>query len=85
MKETIILLSATEKTNRWTYAINKRLMIDRMLTNRTRFKKKALNEKLVKGTWKGCLNNEEDLPANWPTTKGVLVGISQARPPGRSG
>ena len=76
--------TATETRNRWTYAINKRLTIDRMLTKKTRFKKKALDEKLVRSTWRKCLKNEEDLPANWPTAKGVLVGISQACPPGHA-
>ena len=61
---------------RWINAINKRLTIDRFLTDRKRFGKKTMNEKLVKATWVNCLKNEESLPANWPSLKGVLVGIS---------
>ena len=62
--------------NRLINATNKRLTIDRLLTNKKRFGKKALCEKLVKATWKHCLQNEEALPENWPSLRGVLVGIS---------
>ena len=61
--------------------INKRLTIDRFLTDKKRFGKRALCEKLVKATWKYCLHNEEALPDNWPTARGVLVGISLRSPP----
>ena len=74
-----------EVTTRWTNTLNKRLTIDRMLTNEVRFTKNALKSSLVKNTWNHCLREEESLPANWPTSKGVLVGISVARPPGRAG
>ena len=56
--------------------MNKRLTIDRFLTDRKRFGKRSLDEKLIKATWSYCFNNEEALPLNWPSTKGVLVGIS---------
>ena len=71
-----------ETTSRWTNAINKRLTIDRHLTNDIRFGKRALNSKLVKNTWRGCLKNEEYLPENWDRNRGVLVGISGTPPPG---
>ena len=74
-----------EVHNRWTHAINKRLTTDRFLTNETRFQGRALESRLVKGTWKNCLKEEENLPADWPTRRGVLVGIAVARPPGRAG
>ena len=77
--------SVDETFNRWTHALNKRLTTDRILTNSERFKKKAIDRKLVKNTWKNCLKNEEDLPANWPTAKGVLVGISSTCLPGHVG
>ena len=67
---------------RWTNAINKRLTIDRFLTDKNRFGKHALDEKLVKTTWSNCLKDEDSLPSDWPTTKtGVLVGISHLAPP----
>ena len=73
---------ATETTNRWINAINKRLTIDRLLTNDKRFGKRALNKKLVKSTWRGCVKNEENLPTNWHWKKEVLVGISWMSPLG---
>jgi len=48
--------------NRWTHAINKRLTIDRALTNSARFGKRALEKTLVKSTWKHCLRKEDELP-----------------------
>ena len=75
--------SEREIRNRWTGALNKRLTIDRTLTNDAKFGKRALNEKLVKRTWSGCLNNEDELPPNWHKKKEVLVGILSSRPPGR--
>ena len=74
-----------EVGKRWTHAINKRLLLDRLLTNTARFRKNAIESKLVKATWSECLTGEDDLPTDWPTAKGVLVGISVARPPGRAG
>ena len=71
-----------ETTSRWVNVINKRLTIDRHLTNKIRFAKRALNEKLVKRTWKGCLNNKEYLPNDWHRRWGVLVGISRSPPQG---
>ena len=42
--------SESKVQNRWTHAINKRLTLDRMLTNVARFKSAAIKEKLVKAT-----------------------------------
>ena len=67
---------ATETVKRWRNTINKRLTIDRFLTDKKRFGKRSLSEKLIRATWSHCLNNEEALPLNWPSMKGVLVGIS---------
>ena len=74
----------SEIRNRWRKAINKRLTIDRVLTNNSRFGKRALEKKLVRSTWKRCLNREEELPEDWTSVKGVLVGISLPSPRGRS-
>ena len=72
-----------EIRNRWTHALNKRLTIDRALTNDIKFGKRALSEKTVIKTWHGCLDNENELPPDWHKLKGVLVGIFSSRPPGR--
>ena len=72
--------SEREIIGRWTHAVNKRLTIDRALTN-----KRALPEKLVKSTWSGCLDNEEELPTDWYRLKEVLVGFFSLCPPRRNG
>ena len=73
--------SPTQIINRWTHTINKRLTIDRALTDNVRFRKKALDKKLVKATWSNCLKNENGLPSDWTRLTGVLVGISPPGPP----
>ena len=75
--------SVHEIRKRWTSALNKRLTIDRALTNGAKFGKRALSEKLVIKTWRGCLGNEDKLPPDWHRQTEVLVGILSSRPPGR--
>jgi hypothetical protein len=70
----------SEIRNRWLNAINKRLTIDRCLTDGKRFGKRALDWKVVKSTWTRCLKDEESLPTDWYKRRGVLVGISQPAP-----
>jgi len=74
-----------EIRNRWTHTINRRLTIDRALTNNARFGRHAVSEKLVRRTWSYCLNDEEELPDDWPCRKGVLVGISTTHPQDATG
>jgi hypothetical protein len=66
--------STSEIRNRWTNAIDKRLTMDRALTDNARFKKRAIDHKLVKATRSGCLHSEEDLPNNWVTVNGGFSG-----------
>jgi len=61
--------SYEETTRRWMNAINKP-------ADNRRFGKRALYNKL---TWRSCLKNEEALPEDWPTKKGVLVGIARCQ------
>ncbi|KAF8229414.1 hypothetical protein L208DRAFT_1402165 [Tricholoma matsutake] len=51
--------------------INVRLETDCRLTS----PKKSLKTKVVANTWKGALENEEDLPRNWTEVSGVLVSM----------
>ena len=74
--DTTVEPTAEVVKKRWTNAINKRLTIDRFLTDENRFRKKAIDKNLVKRTWARCLKDEERLPPDWHTNKGVLVGIS---------
>ena len=80
-----VTTSITDTVKRWTNTINKRLTIDRFLMDNKRFGKRALSPKLVKDTWRYCLMDEEALPKDWQLIRGVLVGISLARPSGRYG
>ena len=79
------LVQSTNEVIRWTNTLNKRLTIDRMLTNKAQFRKNTLDGGLVKSTWRNCLRDEEDLPTDWPTARGVLVGMSVPHPPGCEG
>ncbi len=60
--------------NTWLRAINDRIELDCLMTNK-RFSKRALKHGIVKSTWKGVLREEEQLPNNWVGASGVLVGI----------
>ncbi|KAJ7576145.1 hypothetical protein C8J56DRAFT_1007502 [Mycena floridula] len=59
--------------NRWTRATNCRLEEDRMLTNKFRYKKKALEKSMVLETWKRTLQNEDSLPKDWTRGPEVLT------------
>ncbi|KAG1800547.1 ribonuclease H-like protein, partial [Suillus variegatus] len=77
--------SKNEICNRWISTINRRLKYDKLLTNTSRYGKKALRESLVLHTWSGVLLDEDDLPDNWIRTAGVLVGILPQRFSERNG
>ncbi|KAJ7358078.1 hypothetical protein DFH08DRAFT_686853 [Mycena albidolilacea] len=68
---------ATEEEikNKWKYAINLRLQVDKMLANRpVTGKRPALAPQLVLATWSNTLDNEKSLPADWLREPRVLVG-----------
>lgn len=61
---------------RWLQTINERLRTDCLMTNTSKYGKKALNKTLVERTWEGTLRNEDNLPPDWSRGKAeVLVGI----------
>jgi ribonuclease HI len=67
--------SKEEIINKWKFAVNQRLQVDKSLVNRPiRGKHPALAQKLVLETWSGTLDNEDSLPANWLREPRVLVG-----------
>ncbi|KAJ7860650.1 hypothetical protein B0H13DRAFT_2237362 [Mycena leptocephala] len=76
--------SESEIHNRWVACINKRLKIDRLLTDRSRYGSRAMDTKTVLKTWDGVLMDNQNLPDNWIWQSGVLVGIGKFRPPGRN-
>ncbi|KZV98593.1 hypothetical protein EXIGLDRAFT_700811 [Exidia glandulosa HHB12029] len=75
--------TAEEVTGRWNAIINQRIAHDRRLTNKRRYKNKALNEDLVLDTWYALLDLADNVPANWIRHPGVLVGRGTSRPRGR--
>lgn len=58
----------------WLAVINERLRMDQVLTSK-KYKNKALKRKTVLKTWRKTLKGEKDLPKDWTTQTGVLVGI----------
>ena len=65
-----------EVRNGWYKIIDDRLEIDCRMTN-LRYGRRGLEIRVVTNTWKGTLEDEEDLPSNWPEVSGVLVGRSK--------
>ncbi|KAK0438285.1 hypothetical protein EV421DRAFT_1891991 [Armillaria borealis] len=62
-----------EIQNMWIDVMNKRLPIDRLLVNSSRYGSKALKKKTVLSTWRGTLDNEKALPEDWTDQSGVLL------------
>ncbi|KAJ7191841.1 ribonuclease H-like protein [Mycena pura] len=73
--------SEEEIMNKFKFAINQRLQMDRLLANRPRRGKlPRLPPKLVLATWSGIMDNEHSLPTDWLGEPRVLVG-NRAFPP----
>ena len=68
-------LTELEIKGKWLYAINTRLKLDCLMTNKNRYGKKGLHPNTVLRTWGNTLKNESSLPENWLWKTGVLVGI----------
>lgn len=68
----------------WIRNLNRRLQLEILLTNRSKYGPKTLKPQLVEKTWWGILRDQESLSDDWLRTgTGVLVGISD-RPPGQN-
>ncbi|KAJ7301675.1 hypothetical protein DFH08DRAFT_723969, partial [Mycena albidolilacea] len=64
-----------EIKNRWKYAINLQLQVDKTLANRpTKGKQPTLAPQLVLATWSNTLDDKQSLPADWLQEPRVLVG-----------
>lgn len=67
-----------EVRKRWVAAMNRRLEMDRLMTN-PKYEHKALSADRVTQTWSGVLLDEDGLPDDgWLNISGVLVGITAA-------
>ncbi|KIY52219.1 hypothetical protein FISHEDRAFT_12590, partial [Fistulina hepatica ATCC 64428] len=74
-----------EIKNRWLARIDTWLALDRIMTSRKKFRKRAAKAEVVLRTWSGVLHGEKDLPENWIVRPRVLVGSSvRRRPRGRN-
>ncbi|KAJ7046149.1 hypothetical protein C8F04DRAFT_938809 [Mycena alexandri] len=82
-------LPASEIQNNWLFAVNQRLDLDRVMTNRKKYGAVSIQPLLVLQTWANTLKNETELPQNWLIGPRVLVGIEpnqpSATPPRRQG
>jgi hypothetical protein len=68
----------------WIRNLNRRLQLERLMTDKFRYGRKALKRKLVEETWWGVLRDQESLQDDWLRVgTEVLVGIGD-RPPGRN-
>lgn len=67
--------SQQEIRNRWVHAMNTRLAMDCLTSNREKYGTKALKKPLILSTWHKVLLNEDMLPKDWTRETGVLVGI----------
>ena len=72
-------LSTRQVKRLWFHAINTRIAQDRLLTNRQKYKKKALKLDTVLETWEGLIELEEELTIDTLRRPGVLVGTGTAR------
>jgi len=76
-----------EKIRRlWFQTLSRRLKLDCLMTNRSRYGSRAIQTSLVDKTWWIVLQNRSNLPSDWPKggISGVLVGSGSACPPGRN-
>jgi len=58
--------------------------MNKLQTDKKRYGKRALQEKMVLQTWSGVLENEDNLPDNWIRMAGILVGSNPRHPRGRN-
>ena len=63
-----------EVKNKWINIIKTGLELDCEMTH-PKYGWKAIPKRLVIETWPGLLKNEDNLPTNWVSKAGGLVGI----------
>ncbi|KAJ7134135.1 hypothetical protein C8R46DRAFT_833262, partial [Mycena filopes] len=64
-----------EIRNRWKHRLNVRISFDCLMTNKAKYRSKAIKKSLVLKTWAKVVQDEDRLPADWTREAGVLVGI----------
>ncbi|KAJ7161041.1 hypothetical protein C8R46DRAFT_905409, partial [Mycena filopes] len=67
-------LHPDEIRNRWKHRLDIRTF-DCLMTNKAKYKSKAIKKSLVLATWTKIIQDEDRLPPDWTRETGVLVGI----------
>ncbi|KAK0470680.1 hypothetical protein IW261DRAFT_1345287 [Armillaria novae-zelandiae] len=67
--------SEKEISQCWLGALNCRLCMDCLLTDKRKYSKKVILKSIVLGMWWNTLENDEALPEDWTKEIGVLVGM----------
>ena len=78
------LHTEAELEKKWVSAINTRLKLDVLATNKRKYGIKAIQPDLVKRTWTGVVKGETSTTEDWTNNPGVLVSIAETRPAGRN-
>ena len=79
------ILTEAEVLRTFSTVLNNRLYDDRTMTNRQKYRSKAIPYALVLETWSGILHKESDLPHDWISKQnGVLVSNTTCRMNGRN-
>jgi ribonuclease HI len=69
-----------EVRNKWVFAMNERIEVDRNLTNTLKYGKQySVAPSLILGTWRGVLKDKDQMPDDWLREPEVLVGIAADR------
>lgn len=73
-----------EIKNRWTATLYRRIKIDCLASDGRQYRKKAIEETLVKKTLINIIADERRMCQAWKSASRVLVGMGIARPPGHN-
>ncbi|KAJ7052456.1 hypothetical protein C8F01DRAFT_1221839 [Mycena amicta] len=68
--------SKMEVHNYWVAQMNKRLKLDQLASDASRFGAQATDKQVVLQTWEGVLMDNKHLPNDWVGQSEVLVGIA---------
>ncbi|PBK79711.1 hypothetical protein ARMGADRAFT_1100209, partial [Armillaria gallica] len=65
--------TAREIEQRWLHAMNRRMKLDCILSDRKKFRRKAIQKSLILKTWQGTLLGAPSLPEDWMMEDGVCI------------
>ncbi|KZP21144.1 ribonuclease H-like protein [Athelia psychrophila] len=76
------MITEREVHNRWVKVINLRLDLDRAMTN-PKYERKAIPRTKVLQTWRGTIDDGNNLPPDWTRSKDVCISIKRMEPKGK--